>query len=212
MNLLELLRQEIATLHLDSPMIIARYIYLRIGELFEYDPNYNIADEQQLKKIKEKVIDIRNVDSCYLICYSWARMYHELLKELGIHSKIIHAFCHDYVEIFIGDCKITADMTQDYQDISYIKFGMKQSNFYMGSVRNDQKEIHCIDNILKYSTEISMEEAVELVQQDLLKENDNVFDYCRNAMKVIEQIMSIQRKNVGYISGKQFIKCSISFL
>lgn len=142
-----------------------------------------------------------------MICYSWAKMYHELLTEFGISSRIVHDFCHDYVEISIHDRKITADMTKDYQDISYIKFGMKKHhNFYIGSPQNEQKEINYADKILKYLSSISMEEVIELLKNELLEENDNVFDYCRNAMKAIEQIMSVQRKNVGYISGKKFIK------
>lgn len=45
MNLLEKLRQEIAALRLSDLLVIARYIYVRTGELFEYDPFYNVTDE-----------------------------------------------------------------------------------------------------------------------------------------------------------------------
>lgn len=144
-------------------------------------------------------------------------MYHELLNEFGIPSKIIHAFCHDYVEISIYNRKIVADMTKDYQDISLIKYGiMEHNNFYVGTQKRKQNEVSYADRILKYSSKMSMEEIVMMLRKELMEEHldidayreerADVTDYCYHAMKAIEQIMSVPRKNIGYMSGKKFIK------
>ena len=49
MNLLELLKQELKTKNIIDKELIARYIYIRIGELFDYDESYLFEnwDEQQ---------------------------------------------------------------------------------------------------------------------------------------------------------------------
>ena len=208
MNLLELLRQEIKKLPIQNDLIIAKYIYVRTGELFCYNPQWIIATSEELQQIKKQTVDIRNVTSFEIICYSWAQMYQELLQEFGISAKVIHEFCHDYVEFLYNNEIVHADLTKDYYDITFAKLDPSLlQNFYIGSPKRIQSEIQAIDHLLGYerhSLRLSILKQAKRNLQTNFSNNSN--EYYSTFFQTIEHMLNFMNQNVDYISGRKYIQ------
>lgn len=138
MNLLETLKEEIKKLNITNKLDIAKYIYIRTGQIFEYDASWYFGDKEIREKIKRKKIDIRNVTDNKLVCFNWSVMYHELLKEFNIFSNIKYELKsiydehtnsykkevkHAYVEVLVDKTIYKADITGTLKDLVSIKFG-----------------------------------------------------------------------------------------
>ncbi len=50
MNLVEKFKQEIQELNLKEPYEIAYFLYIRTGEIFEYNPLWEIASDKESRK------------------------------------------------------------------------------------------------------------------------------------------------------------------
>ncbi len=211
MDLLELLKSEVSMLNIKDKFAIARYIYIRTGELFEYDPLYEVIDsndrETQFELINKK-IDIRNVTDFNVICYSWSHMYHDLLKEFDIDSNIVKTFCHNHVIIKIDEKEYIADLMKDYQDIFLTKFGLQTKyNHQTLTTREEQNEqLKQIDEQINYYKGIHTEEVLAQVKMELQSKYKDSDDYMYNAFKTVTNIMNFHRTNVGYISGRVYIR------
>ena len=97
MNLLELLKQELKTKNIIDKQLIARYIYIRIGELFDYDESYLFENWDEQQKLKESIVDKKQIIYFKLICYNWSKLYKELLNDFGIEAELVPDFGHQYV-------------------------------------------------------------------------------------------------------------------
>lgn len=116
MDLIKILKYELSELQLTDKFQIARYIYVRTGELFNYDPLYEILDcndQEEKFELINKRVDIHNVTDFNIVCYSWANMYKDLLSEFGINAKVIESPFHSHVIFSINDKKYTADLMRD---------------------------------------------------------------------------------------------------
>ncbi len=219
MNLLERLRTEIRQLKINNPYTIARYIYIRTGELFNYDPVYIFVGEKEREILKNWHVDIENVQGFNIICYSWAYMYVDLLSAFNIPAKVIQNDMHAGVIIEIDGRNFIADLTSRNQDITRIKFGMEIKNFYQISAK--EYSFCQIDQNI-YTKKIKLEEVLlqmhrecQFIKSGLPLEKYNYFTF-----KMIERIMNFDRPNVGFVSGVTFINellkdvfndCNISY-
>lgn len=220
MNLLDVLSTEINQLNLSEPYAIARYIYVRTGELFNYNPVYIFASEKQRDILKKLRVDIENVQDFNIICYSWAPMYVDLLRSFNINAKVIKNDRHAAVIIEIDGIEFFADLTSFNQDITRIKFGMEIKNFYQITTESEYS-FHQIDQSI-YTKSIKLEEVLfqmrcecQCIKSELTLEKYNYFTF-----KMIEGIMNFDRPNVGFVSGVTFINellkvvfddCNISY-
>lgn len=216
MDLLEMLNYEIKELQLTDKFQIARYIYIRTGELFNYDPLYEVLDSSEKDKQFElinKRIDIRNVTDFNVICYSWANMYKDLLTEFGIKAKVIESFCHNHVDFLVDDKKYTADLMRDYQDLFLTKFGLPTKYNYqlMKTKEEQQVELHEVDNKINYRKGINTEDVLKLIKEELKDKYKDSDDYMYNTFKTVSTIMNFHRENVGYISGRVYIRYLLKY-
>lgn len=213
MDLLDVLKKEISDLQLTDKYDIARYIYIRTGELFDYDPRYNLVDEYEQSLYKNYRVNIRNVTNFNVVCYSWAGMYKELLNNFSINAEVKKGFCHHYVNFKIDDKVHSADITEYYEDFYRIKFGLKTLNFYQLGMTNADKEIlnDKSDKKINYYKGIYTEDALNMVKDELtILYGDNYFEYEENAFKVIRDIMNSHKDGVSYTSGRKYIRYLIN--
>ena len=54
MNLASQMEQEMSALQLYQPFDIARYLYIRTGQMFEYHPFYSYADKEMQDGINQE--------------------------------------------------------------------------------------------------------------------------------------------------------------
>lgn len=84
MNLLELLKKELENYGKNwSTLEKAQYLYVRTGELFQYDDRWLFATNNKLKdEILNKKIDIDNILENKIVCKAWSILYKELADKL----------------------------------------------------------------------------------------------------------------------------------
>ena len=114
MNLLKKFQKEINELHLSNKLAIARFLYIRTEELFDYDSSYDIYGYKKSKKIYDKIFDVYDIKYFYFVCASWARLYVELLNAFSIFAKYIEesGYHHAYVKFSIKKKKFKADIAE----------------------------------------------------------------------------------------------------
>lgn len=208
MNLLEKLRKEINLLEIKDPLTIARYIYIRTGDLFNYDPTFIFASNIEKERIKHLHVDIENVEDFDLICYSWALMYADLLHAFNIRAEVIKNERHAAVVLEIDGKKFLADLTSENQDITRIKFGMQIKNFHQIALKDGEEEFSFAEMDKKiYSKLIKLEDVFAFMQNDIqfIKGKLTPEQYNYFTFKMLETIMNFERKNVGFVSGVTFI-------
>ena len=176
MNLKQIILNELKDKDWDM-FTIARYIYIRLGELFIFDPLYHYGSSNLRDKILAKQIDIENVDTKKVVCKSWAYMYSALLKEVGIPSRVIGEK-HMYVAIQIEGKEIIADPTSGvYADLARIKYGDETIGFIVQDGKEEEK-IDKSDEIIHYKKGIYLSEAIEMLIEDFcdLKKVKKIFN------------------------------------
>ncbi len=223
MNLLEILREEITKLNITDKLEVARYIYIRTGELFEYDPLWNFGTFEEKLEVKNKNIDINNVTDFEIICFSWAKMYNELLHKFGIVSKVVYTeksrydeiskriyktINHAYVEVFINGKIYRADITATFNDLISIKFGYATRYNCQSARRYNEGEYKYDGIIYDNSQELNSEKLVKDMREILnsIKINSKVTqeEYIYQVCKLIEQKIDFSKK-VGFVIGKVYI-------
>ena len=227
MDLLIYFQNEIKCLNLKDKFSIARFIYLRLGELFTYDSAYYTynEDSKERKKLYDKRINIRNVRDFKVVCASWARMYEELLQFFNIkayYKESSKKYSHAYVIFYIGINAFLADMTIGFEDISNIKFGLHTNNFecdnFLFGVKERLKSLvfkNCesysqkeknIDENLGYKKGIYMNEVIAIVKQEIYdKKYKNLNELINRVLSAIMLIMNVERENVNFSDGETFI-------
>lgn len=206
MNLVKSLKIEIDYLKIDNQYEIARYIYIRLGELFNYDPLYIFGNGYEKEFIKNKRINVYNVDDYDLTCMSWSYMYVELLKVFGIKAEVIKNDIHAAVVLVIDNKKFLADLTNANEDITNIKFGLPIKNFQQ--INSDKEDIFNFDKIDEkvYLKDEKKEKLLENLKQKLefMKQNQVLENYDYLIFKLIEKIIN-ETNNIGFVSGVTFI-------
>ena len=211
MNLLAMMKQEVSELHLTDKLEIAYYLYMRTGQLFEYDPLWGLADSLELYKIKNKQIDIENITDRYLVCFTWSNLFKALLKSFSIEAFIKSDSSHAYVIVTISDKNYSFDLTKDYEDLMLIKFGFPSKNNHeivngkvleesiFGSVENHEQELH-LKNAKKYF-------EMKKVEFHMSEE-----DYIYILFKWLEKNICSLCSKAGDVSGNAYVRYVLKFM
>lgn len=214
-DLINVLEKEINILNLNNnPYAIARYIYIRLGEIFYYDTQIFYATDEVRKKLKQKRINPHLVDDFNLICDSYAYLYHDLLKHFNISSEVIDRVDHVYVLLKIDNATILADLTTSNEDITRIKFGLKpiyQRMIYPEAYKDDKT----FDNVDKLIFNFNSEDVLLTIKNEfLVKEKINNWEkeeYIYQVFKFIENYFNFNREHIGFVSGITYVKYLIHY-
>lgn len=211
MDLACALEAEIKKLNLTDELSIARYIYIRTGELFDYSLAYlttdysNPIEVKRSDEIKYQKIDIHHVLDFNLVCTSWAYLYVDLLTYFNIKAEVIDSNYHGYALVYIGNYEITADMMIGYKDIRNIKFGYAPENFIIMSNLEAYKRIFEIDKKIKFFKGINPAEVIHKISGEL-QEIKDCQERLTKMIKAVTLIMNINRPNITFFSGFKYLK------
>lgn len=218
MNLLQLLQKEIKFKKVNSKLEIARYLYIRTGEIFEYNPFYAFANFKEAEKISQKRLDMKNITDFFITCTSWAYLYVDLLCAFHIPATVVETKTHAYVKIFLEGKVFLADLTNENEDLMRIKFKLKtlfqrqiapvapkvETSFDEMDdrmYRKDRKTETGIQNIKTYLKKLKPKFPKETEKED----------YLYVVFKTVEQMLpSYEVENIGVVSGTKFIEYLLS--
>lgn len=212
MNLFYLLQKELESKNISDPVLIARYIYIRTGELFEYNPSYDVVSLKQQQELTNENPDPQNITSFNYICYSWSNLYCSLLKLFGINAELVDKLCHRAVKYTIDNQEYYADLMKDFGDVFRIKFGLKTLNNYpVGEENNKEQIVAEWDQKIGYRKSIKTEAVLEQLKQELQAKYPKEEDYIYNTYKVVQYLLNVPRNGVGHVSGRNYIRYLLSF-
>ncbi len=218
MDLLKKLQNEVKLLQLKDKLVIARFLYIRTGEIFEYDEAFftyhNMSKNQ--KKIFYDEIDIHKVKKFRAVCASWARMFVKLLSAFDISGIYVEDdyYWHAYVKFYIDKKVYVADMTGNFEDIVNIKFGLQTLNFYHPTaffsdiLKNLNKKLDLleIDKVINYYKGIYTDEVLTMIKKEIYAIfYTNDLQLIEKVFEVIMLIINIERPNINFFSGSIYI-------
>ena len=131
MNLLEVLKNEINSLHITDKEIIKNYIFRRTGEIFNYNPLWSYGNAVDKINIRNTKVDIKNVQNLNIVCFEWADYYVSLLNAFDIEAKSVGNNSHKYVIVKINNKLFIEDLTKDGEDFIRIKYGFELYDSYI---------------------------------------------------------------------------------
>ena len=129
MNLVSQMEQEMNEFMIDQPFDIARYLYLRTGQLFEYHPFYSYMDKRTQDSINQERKDIFSIHDFYVTCFSWSSLYVDLLTYFGISAEKVFMKNHCFVLVSINDMVIQADLMAKSFDFYRTKVGLNTRDY-----------------------------------------------------------------------------------
>lgn len=117
----------------DNELSIAIIIYIKLSELFWYDPLFIVDNDYELVK---NLSDITTTNT-NVICLHWAIIYSKLLDKYGIKNQLLGDDSHLKVKLWVNEFIIFADATsygnefREYllSDLTNAKLGFKISGF-----------------------------------------------------------------------------------
>lgn len=210
MNLLKQMKEEISSLQLQDELEIIRYLYIRIGQIFDYDPRFDIVDECEKEEIAKKRINIENVEEFDIVCETWCYLFVDLLEAFGIEAKVLKStfpkFHHSLVEITTKNYGVLyADLMIGLYDLGAIKLGNEITNMCF---TNNKEGISFdgIDKKIKYKYDITFEETIELVKRELFNETLSYDERLQKTFLMVANIINFPRKSsIRYCSGTHSI-------
>ncbi len=210
MNLLEKLREEIVFLGLNKKEDIKDYLYIRTGEIFNYDSVYELGDGIDRLKLKKIQIDIRNIKNFNITCFTWSKIFRDLLLAFDIDAKYIDVGGHAFVEVFLDGKIFKEDLMKNYDDLMRIKFGLDiYKRYKIFNPETNKEEFYKELKNYNENQKIKMKEVLELIKIELKEIKSNfsldLEGYIFFVFKTIEKIMNFPRTNVDYSSGVSFI-------
>lgn len=223
MDLLKKMQTEIDLLNLTDKLEIARFLYIRTGELFGYDQAYNTYGYRKSIKMYKKILDTHKIKSFKIICASWAHLYKELLDSFDISAKYVDCgeFCHAYVKFWIGRRKYIADLTDFYADITKIKFGFQTSCFYRETFIkrlryllnfgffsvNQSYKMFNIDKRIGYFKGIYTDEVLKMIKKEIYEQKyADYSEWINEVLEIVMLFINIERPYVEFHSGYVLIK------
>ncbi|MBO4601327.1 MAG: hypothetical protein J5634_03760 [Bacilli bacterium] len=175
MNLISMLDEELKNKHLSKNETL-RYIYLRVCEIFSFDPRwfYTVvwSNHDLLKSINEKVLDVENIDDTKVICHNVSRyILKPLIEEFtGFDCEPISNY--DHTHLIVKTNKGSRDLDPVFGDFSRVKVNIETKD-YEGISRH---ELQLIDKSLGYN---------------LKNENNLISTY--EKLEPVENLMKFQR-------------------
>lgn len=210
-DLLALLDKELKEKNITDKEVIKDYLYQRCGQIFKVDPKGAFCTPEERKVLNEQRIDIRNVTTVYLNCYSWSYAFVDLLKAKNIPAKVCiiereDGRTHAYVEAYIKGNTYLLDLYGCYEDIMRIKFNFEPrfnqqiTNNHFNNKRQIEQKESFMD---KFFTEAK--KSIEKIKKNCSTKEEFVYQ----SFKMIESIMNsslCEENNIDYITGIQFIR------
>ncbi len=177
MNVLDLLDKELKG-KAWSEETKSRYLYIRSGQLFSYDPRFFYANTFLKKEILERQINLENVTDFRVVCTSWSeQVYAPLLKEL-LHktSCVIKSKFHSLVRFPLEKSVIFADACIK-SDLARIKMQNSTENYTKEDdplyAQNNLFDIdHQINYINDYYSSIKIKFMAQTIQREFQKINN----------------------------------------
>ena len=209
MNFKEQIFQEIKDKNYKDKFLIARLLYIRTGQFFEYHPYYRILSSEAKDVENKKTVEhyITKTTEKYIICSTWARIYSYFLNCFNIENTIEDNGLHAFVFLKVNNIWILADMTAECEDISRIKFGFSTSEYiceddepqdFKKEIRKVDRQIHYCSK--KYVDEWLLEKKEKLVQKTL-----------QEKFYLLGQMIN-GKKNVGTLSASIIIEKTFSMI
>lgn len=207
MDLFGILKSEINRLNLTDEYEIAYFVYIRIGQMFDYDATYVFDYDNRGEELEKVRLDIHNVQPKKLICFSWAHLYTDMLNALGIFAKFDETKSHARVLFKANGSWFCADLTKGIRDISNIKYGFSPTEIFSEDVYMDNYEI---DREIGFYKGISPLECFYLLEKELKRDCLDKEEKIYRIFKFTEYYMNFDRENFGFISTKNFVKLVIN--
>lgn len=135
----------------DDKLEIAATIYIKLSEIFWYDPKFIVDNDYKL------VNDLSNItlEHNEVICLHWAIIYSKLLDKYGVENSFLGDDKHLMVKVVANKYVIFADATRygvedrDYNlaDLTNTKLGIKVKNFKSYSDARNKEISILLDNV-----------------------------------------------------------------
>lgn len=210
MDLLEQLKLEINKKGImNDKFAIARYIYIRTGQLFDYNPLYSLFPGRIKEDFNREIKDIRNIKDFNVICFSWADLYVKLLNAFGIEARVIKNDEHAKVYLVVDGFEIIADLTLNYLDIYLTKFGFETAR-YTSNNPGFQKKLEATNKKINYQSLISPQEVLEMLKADFRRDAKNDTELMKLSFLACKAYLSFHK--CGNISANKFIIAAMNKL
>lgn len=207
MNLLEMMKQEVSDLKLVDKLEIAYYLYMRTGQIFDYVPFVPFLSWEEKEVYKTHRVDAQNIQNKYLICYSWAYLYKDLLESFGIFCNVVEQNLHAYVTFIHDGESYVADLMSKYEDLCRIKVGLPVLNF--GKKFNNSLISYSGNFDTAYGHFLEKTKSTLLASRNAMAEKwDKIVakhEYEFLVFKSIEKIMNEKHKDVEFLVGEKYI-------
>lgn len=131
-----------------------RYIYLFVCKKFSYDTRFMYALPSMKKKIYETELDIKKIEEYEIVCYTQAKILHDILDYYGYKSEIIREkgmsdYVHAYIVVTLGSRKIKLDPSTK-RDTARVKINASTLGFDMADDNlTFPNELNKSDEIMK---------------------------------------------------------------
>lgn len=203
MELYNILKKEIDDLRLTDEYEIAYYIYIRMGEMFDYDTRYEF-DDDKVEELRNLKVDIRNVTFKDLTCFSWAHLYVDILMAFGIEAWYRGSKYHAYVEFKANGKNYIADLMKGYIDISLIKFGFPVK-FLIEKGKNQAENNTRLNAKFGLRNYISPQKLLEMLFEEIRKKDIDLEGQVYMILKFLEKYLAFYKGKIGYTSGRKMI-------
>ena len=195
----------------------ARYLYQNICKNITYDERFAYSQNTDLlHKIYDREVDIRKEEDSRLICHTSNKIYHQLLSELNIKSKMIYK-------------KSAVQRPIDVQDVALIFWDEEGNKYYTNIIGDIENCRFGLRTVLFGSTKNLYEEAqdVQKISTDELKAidlkigaiktdyNDIVFKLLANEVKNtnnFKKFLKAQGIDINKLSKEDILRNKLYYL
>lgn len=208
MNLASQMEQEMSALQLYQPFDIARYLYIRTGQMFEYHPFYSYADKEMQDGINQEKKDIFCIQDFYVTCFSWSQVYVDLLSYFGIFAYKVVSNDHCRVVIELNGEMILADLMTASFDFYRTKIGLNTRD-YVSKMPDFKLQLWETDRKITPYPSIRMEAVFAMIRKELAKRSQNDDELLCNSFDAISLLM--EYFSLGHVTGKKFLYATMNF-
>ncbi len=202
-----------------SPIEKARWAYIELGKMLNFDENLNSNPEKMYAQVYNKHYEITDdsiIKNNKVICTSWSKIYGDILTSLGIENIVQgEKGSHQWVEFKVNDVYIYADATtggySNPQDLAKIHLGEATTNFkpiyhfsegkyiphqvYSEGSGSFDNILSVIDQNIKY-----IKDGYDIARTSIeFNENDSISD------KLQKLSQTAKLNTLGFVEGKSFL-------
>ncbi len=210
MNLVALMKLEIAEKRITTKKEIKDYLYDRSGQLFTFDPRSAFCEPEERILLNAERINIYNVEKFEVNCFSWAYAFVDLLHTFEIPAKVViinKEFINDSenvkkthatVEVDIDGEIYILDLFARFEDMIRIKFNFAPQ--YNTTIKHNQF-------VPSYNKKRDLEDFFKEIKEKLVDVSTDFELSNYRVMKFLEYFLNKKSVEEGldYITGIQFI-------